>query len=146
MRRHEIPTHLDVQDKVLFGLTTRQTMHLLLGLAAAAAVWTHLPSAELVPVAVRFAAAAVCLCAGLVTALARPHGRGIEEWAVVVLRYAATPRRSVWRPIPRPTPPLSTTYADASPGFAAGSAGWIDLSPSIESGRPSGGAPGEAWS
>ena len=27
MLRHEIPTHLDVQDKVLFGLTTRQTMH-----------------------------------------------------------------------------------------------------------------------
>ena len=146
MLRHEIPTHLDVQDKVLFGLTTRQTMHLLLGLAAAAAVWTHLPSSELVPVAVRFAAVAVCLCAALVAALVRPHGRGIEEWAVVVLRYAATPRRSVWRPSPRSDLPLSTPCADARPSIAAGSAGWIDLSPSIESGRRPVGAPGEAWS
>jgi hypothetical protein len=148
MLRHEIPTHLDVQDKVIFGLTTRQTMHLLIGLAAAAFAWTHLSSADVadvIPLAARLAAVALCLCSALATALVRPYGRGVEEWAVVVLRFAATPRRAVWRPTPYPAPPLGTQPADGgSP--ATGSPDWFDYSPAVGVGRRAAGEGREATS
>lgn len=133
MLRHEIPTHLDVQDKVLLGLTARQAMHLLIGLAAAAFVWTHLSSGDVLPLAARLAAAACWLCAAVVAALVRPHGRGVEEWAVVVLRYLATPRCAVWRPAPCPAPP-GTPDGDAD-AAAAGSPDWLDYSPAAGAAR-----------
>jgi hypothetical protein len=125
MLRHEIPTHLHVQDKVLFGLTARQTVHLLVGLAASAALWTHLSAATGVPLSARAGAAALCLGAALLVALVRPYGRGVEEWAVVALRYATTPRCAVWQPLALIEPPRDHASA-RSRGDAGDTGGWID--------------------
>src|SRR5262245_29924348 len=95
MRRHEIPTHLDVPDTVFLGLTAGQALQLVLGLAAAYAAWDRWP--DLAPGA-RLGLAAACVLAAAVLALVRPGRRGLAEWALVVLRYHLRPRRSVWRP------------------------------------------------
>jgi hypothetical protein len=99
-RRHEIPTHLDVEDKAFYGLSVRQVTHLMVGASTAYAVWNQWIWA---PPAARLALAILCFLAAAALALVRPGGRGLEQWAFVVLHHAATPRRSVWR-VPDPNP------------------------------------------
>ncbi|HZR97752.1 MAG TPA: PrgI family protein [Chloroflexota bacterium] len=93
--RHEIPTHLNVEDKAFFGLSVRQVMVLTVGLSTAYGLWTGWPGLSS---ALRAALAVVALTLALVLALVRPHGRGLEEWLFVVLHYLRTPRVAVWRP------------------------------------------------
>lgn len=94
MQRHEIPTHLGVEDKAFLGLTLRQLMTAAIGLALAYGAAGQLP----LPAPLRLAAAAVVLAAAALLALWQPAGRPLEEWAFVLLQYAATARVAVWRP------------------------------------------------
>lgn len=113
--RHEIPTHLTVEDKAFYGLSVRQVMYLTSGFSLGYGLWnqaTNLPSE------VRAILAVTCALAATVFALVRPAGRGLEEWALVLLRFTAIPRVSVWRPRER----------DAnSPVLSEGA--WADLAP-----------------
>jgi hypothetical protein len=95
--RHEIPTHLNVEDKVLYGLSVRQVMYLTIGCAAGYALWNQWPELALVA---RLGLAAACVAVAAAVALVRPYGRGLEEWAFVALHYLAVPKLSVWRPRP----------------------------------------------
>ena len=93
--RHEIPTHLNVEDKAFFGLAVRQVMVLTVGLAAGYGLWTGWPA---LPPLLRGGLAAAGLLLAALLALVRPHGRGLEEWLFVALHYARTPKASTWRP------------------------------------------------
>jgi hypothetical protein len=116
--RHEVPTHLNVEDRALFGLSVRQLALLLAGCAAAYAAYDGLPDAAIGP---RLALAAVVLLAAAALALVRPGGRGLELWAFALIRYAASPRRRVWR-VPEPDPerwlPRPPAWAELSPRLA----------------------------
>ncbi|MBV9322330.1 MAG: PrgI family protein [Chloroflexi bacterium] len=116
-RHHEVPTHLNVEDKVLFGLTVRQFLYMLVGSSVAYTVWEQSVSlGDLV----RVALSGFCVGVTLAFALLRPAGRPLEEWLAAALVYAAAPRRSTWQPRePEPT--------DWQP--AAG--GWQELTPSL---------------
>ena len=94
-QRHEIPTHLGVEDKAFYGLTARQVMYLIVGLSAGYALWNALPH---LPLLVHGGLSAIPLVLGLIFALVRPHGRGLDAWAFVALHYLALPKVSVWRP------------------------------------------------
>ena len=112
---HEIPTHLNVEDRAFYGLSVRQVMYLTGGFSLGYGLWNQWGDAlpEL-----RLALALTCAILAVILALARPGGRGCEEWAVVILRYLIVPRRSVWRPI------------DADLGVSRDAAGhWVDLAP-----------------
>lgn len=131
MLRHEIPTHLDVADKVLFGLTARQALCLLMGLIASYALWTQLPAG--VPTTIPAVVAALCLCAALLAVLVRPHGRGCEEWVFALIRYAATPRVCLWRPVS--TPAQLPVGRVAMPEHHS----WVAFAPALPDGaRPTG--------
>jgi len=93
--RHEIPTHLNVEDRALFGLSMRQVMIVMSGASASYALWSQWPD---LATSVRVALAASCFVAAVVLALIRPARRSIDEWAFVAVRYLASPRVSVWRP------------------------------------------------
>ena len=56
-RRHEIPTHLNVEDKAFIGLSVRQLMNLIVGLSTAYAIWNGWP---VLPLPVRAAVAGAC--------------------------------------------------------------------------------------
>lgn len=100
--RHEIPTHLDVEDKAYYGLSARQVTYLVAGFSAGYGWWIENPG---LPLAVRGGIVCGCLLLALSLALLRPYGRSLEEWAIVGLRYLAVPRVSVWRAgATRPTP------------------------------------------
>lgn len=114
-QRHEIPTHLNVEDKAFYGLSARQFTCLTVGLATSYGLWIQWP---VLPVAARLALAAACFALAAALALVRPHGRGLEEWAFVALRYAALPKACVWRP-GEPDPaawrPAASHWAELSP-------------------------------
>lgn len=114
-KRHEIPTHLNVEDRAFYGLSARQFTYLIVGLATSYGLWNQWPD---LPVAVRLALAVACFALAAAVALVRPHGRGLEEWAFVLLHYAAAPKASVWRPR-EPDPvawrPSATGWAELSP-------------------------------
>jgi hypothetical protein len=112
-RRHEIPTHLNVEDKAFVGLSVRQLMNLIVGLSTAYAIWNDWP---ILPVPVRAGLAGASLILAVVMTLVRPGGRPLEEWAFVGLHYLATPKLSVWRP-------REPDVADWRPGHGA----WEEL-------------------
>src|SRR6185437_1857159 len=93
--RHEIPTHLNVEDKAFYGLTARQVMLLIAGASSGYGLWNQWPSA---PIALRIGLAASCMFLAAAIAFVRPYGRGLEEWAFVAVHYITLPRTSVWRP------------------------------------------------
>jgi len=104
MDRHEIPTHLNVEDKAFAGLTMRQLMTAAIGLALAYAAVSEPP----VPLPLRLIAAGLVLAAVALVALWRPAGRPLEDWAFVLLRYCSVPRIAVWRPRKVPVEPADT--------------------------------------
>lgn len=94
-QRHQIPTHLNVEDKVIWGLSVRQVTYVVLGAASAYALWDQWPH---LPTSLRLAQAVAVLVIAAAFALIRPYGRGLEEWAFVSLHYVAIPKVNVWRP------------------------------------------------
>ena len=114
---HEIPTHLEVEDKLLLGLTARQFLYLVVGCSLAYGVWQQPALADGVRAGLAIASG---LCAAVV-ALVRPLGRPLEEWVVAGVFYAASPRQSTWRP----REPLLTDWRLPS-------GGWQELAPELE--------------
>ena len=94
-RRHELPTHLGVEDHVIGNLSMRQLLLLLSGLASAYAAWSRI---AVLPLAARGALATMVLLLTLALALVRPGDRGLDVWALAILRYRTRPRVTVWRP------------------------------------------------
>src|SRR5579864_1068967 len=127
IKQHEVPTHLNVEDKVVFGLTVRQFLYMLVGSSATYTVWQHLTG---MPVPLRVAVAAACIALTLAFALLRPGDRPLEEWVAAALLYAAVPRRCVWQPV----------EPDAAEWRPAGG-GWQELVPSLSWGEDEGDRP-----
>lgn len=90
---HEIPTHLDVEDKVVFGLTVRQLLYLMVGFSLGYGLWDQ-PS--VLPETVRLGLAGACVLAAALFALVRPLGRPLEQWLVAGVCFLAIPRQAVW--------------------------------------------------
>jgi PrgI family protein len=116
-RQHEIPTHLNVEDKLVFGLTARQFLYVLVGCTLAYAVWDQ---ASIVPAALRVGVATACLLVSTVIALVRPSGRALEEWLLAALIFCSTPRRCTWQA-------REPEAADWRPALA----GWQELTPNL---------------
>src|SRR5215207_1402925 len=123
MRRHqhEIPTHLNVEDKLLFGLTVRQFLFVLVGASLSYALWNQMLDA---PLALRVSIVGACLLVTAALVVVRPSGRPLEEWLLAACGYAATPRRATWRPR-EPNPmdwrPAAGAWHELTPNLT-----WID--------------------
>lgn len=111
MKRHEIPTHLGVEDRVFWGLSFRQVANLTAGFAGSYGLWNQWPDW---PVSIRAALAVTAALLALVVTLVKPAGRGLEEWAFVVLRYLSLPKACGWRP----RPPQLAEWRSATTGWA----------------------------
>lgn len=112
--RHELPTHLQVEDRLIAGLTVRQTLLLSAGLSISYSLWRHLAGVQasiqatlapmhltgltaLLALVARLALAALPVAAFALLALARPADRPLEEWVVIMLRYLTLPKAFIWR-------------------------------------------------
>jgi hypothetical protein len=127
MPRHEIPTHLDVQDRILGPLTARDALFLLTGAAAAYGLGTE----SRLPLDLRIPLGAVAATLSAVLALVRVDNRPLDEWLASLAAYLVTPRRATWRPCRTAAEPESreargwrhrmpaTRWSDDSRGGAA---------------------------
>lgn len=116
-RRHEIPTHLNVEDRAFYGFTIRQVMYLTVGGAGAYALWNQWPA---LPLVMRAALVVPIVVLALIFALVRPAGRGLDEWVFVALHHAAIPKVSIWRPREPAPAGLSTSGSE-----------WEELKPQL---------------
>ena len=96
--RHEIPTHLNVEDKPFYGLSARQFADLIGGLGGTYSLWNQTVAW---PAAARLAVTLLSLALALAVAVLKPGGRRLEAWLFVALHYWVTPKLAVWR---RPNP------------------------------------------
>lgn len=117
LQRHEIPTHLEVEDRILFGLTLRQGIILLLG--ATAGYFLFAQSGRIiadihVPLALRIGLGLLPALVALAVALIQPAGRPLEDWFFAIVRYLTVPKQCVWSPRPLPDTLLSGRTADES--------------------------------
>ena len=94
-RLYELPTHLQVEDVLIAGLTARQLLRLVIGASLAYGVWDQV---VWLPPEVRLALAAVLAVIGVLFALLRPGGRPLDQWLLAGLLFVVLPRRLVWRP------------------------------------------------
>jgi hypothetical protein len=94
MARHEIPTHLDVEDKILGPLTTRDALYLLVGASAAYGIGTQTTLASWLRTALAGAVSVIAL----LFALVKIRGRPLEAWLFSGLAYTILPKRTVWTP------------------------------------------------
>ncbi len=94
-RIYELPTHLQVEDVLMAGLTARQLVRLMIGSSLSYGVWDQ---AGWLPHEVRLGVAVVIAAAGLLFALIQPGGRPLDQLLLAGVLYVALPRRLVWRP------------------------------------------------
>ena len=117
LQHHEVPTHLNVEDKVFLGLSVRQFLYILVGSSICYSIWDQTaPLGD----ALRVPLAAFGVVVTLAFALLRPAGRPLEEWLAAGVVYVASPRQTVWAP----------AEPDASEWRPPG-ASWQELAPSL---------------
>ena len=92
-RIYELPTHLQVEDQLIAGLTARQLLRLVAGAALAYGVWDQV---LWLPSEVRLILAVVPCFVGVLFALLRPGGRSLDQWLVAGALFVALPRRLRW--------------------------------------------------
>lgn len=99
MASADVPTHLDVEDTVVLGLTLRQMLLLLVGSGAAYTLWVHLLHAG-VPLALGVLVTGCVLAPTIALAFLQPEGLLLDHWLLIRVRYACLPRTLVWGCVP----------------------------------------------
>jgi hypothetical protein len=110
--RYQIPTHLDVPDKLSIHLlgwtisvTIRQGLILLLGWSTAFNLWKHLAALDSFGtpgIMLHFVLPGVLALITFVYSTMTIAGRYPEAWAPVLLHYLFHPRRYMWSSLPSP--------------------------------------------
>lgn len=89
MREHEVPTHVQTEDKVLLWFTFPQIAAMLAAAGLAYALWRYAPG----PQGFRIALAAAAALLGAAAAAGKIGGRRLPMMAADLLRFHLTPRR-----------------------------------------------------
>ena len=92
-----IPLDVDLEDKLIYGLTPTRLAYLVIALLAGFAAW----STHWAPSPVRGGVAVVVAMLGAVAAWGRWRGRALDGWAVDLAIYVVGNHRVMWR-LPRP--------------------------------------------
>lgn len=97
---HKVPTHMSHPDKVVFGLTARQLLLLLIGCSLGYNLWLHLGALEALALPGQVLRIGLALVpAGIAAALAliSVADRPLEIWLLVLVSYWQRPRVYLWR-------------------------------------------------
>jgi hypothetical protein len=99
---HKVPTHMSMPDKVVFGLTARQLLILLIGCSASYDLWLQLHALNpytALGLMVRVGIAVMPAAAATALALISVAGRPLEAWSLVLFRYWQRPQTYVWHSV-----------------------------------------------
>lgn len=91
--RARVPLDVDLEDRLLYGLTPARLGYLVLSLLAAIAVW----SSVWMPIYLRVPVALLAVTCGAALAWGRWRGRAADSWAVDLVRFVLWSRRIAWR-------------------------------------------------
>ena len=86
-----VPLDVDLEDKLLYGLTPMRLGYLVVGLLAAFSAW----SAHWGPGVLRAAVAVMISAAAALSAWGRFRGRAVDGWLVDVVAFVVTNYRVV---------------------------------------------------
>ena len=89
-----VPLDVDLEDKLLYGLTPARLVYLVVALLAAFAVW----SGHWAPAPVRAACAVTLVGAGAVAAWGRWRGRAADGWLMDFGAFVLATYRVRWDP------------------------------------------------
>jgi hypothetical protein len=88
-----VPLDVDLEDKLLYGLTPTRLVYLVIALLAAFAVW----SAHWSMAPIRGATAAALAAVGAIAAWGRWRGRPLDRWLSDLTLFVLATRRVRWR-------------------------------------------------
>jgi len=108
-RVYELPTHLQVEDQLIAGLTARQLLRLVIGASLAYGMWDQV---SWLPEEVRVPLAGALAIVGLAFTLVQPSGRPLDQWLLTGVLFVLLPRRLVWKPGLALPPQLSREHPD----------------------------------
>jgi PrgI family protein len=117
-RTHKVPTHMSLPDKVVFGLTARQLLLLLIGCSLGYNLWLHLGVLEalaLLGKVLRIVLALIPAAIAATLAMIYVADRPLEVWLLVLVRYWQRPRIYLWRSLRLSTQQQSTRERDHAP-------------------------------
>ena len=86
-----VPLDVDLEDKLLYGLTPMRLGYLVVGLLAAFSAW----SAHWGPGVLRASVAAMICAAAALSAWGRFRGRAVDRWLVDIVTFLITNFRVV---------------------------------------------------
>jgi hypothetical protein len=87
-----VPLDVDLEDRLLYGLTPTRLVYLVVALLAAFSAW----SGEWAPVAVRAACAVALAAGGAVAAWGRWRGRAVDAWVIDIAIFVRATYRLQW--------------------------------------------------
>ncbi len=87
-----VPLDVDMEDKLLYGLTPMRLTYLLVGLVAGFGAW----SSQWAPTLVRGLVAVIAVSAGAIAAWGRWRGRAADDWAIDIFMFVAKNHRVRW--------------------------------------------------
>ena len=97
---HKVPTHMSLPDKIVFGLTARQLLLLLIGCSLGYNLWLHLGvltafalPGQVLRIGIALVSAGVAVALALIAVADRP----LEVWLLVLVRYWQRPHVYLWR-------------------------------------------------
>ena len=88
-----IPLDVDLEDKLIYGLTPTRLAYLVIALLAAFATW----STRWAPTPIRGSIAFVIAAAGAIAAWGRWRGRPLDGWAIDLAIYIVGNHRVKWK-------------------------------------------------
>jgi hypothetical protein len=91
--RARVPLDVDLEDRIVYGLTPLRLAYAVLAGLGAMAVWSF----ETIPAAARGLLALVLLIAGALLAYGRRRGRPLDGWLIDVALFLWSTRRLSWR-------------------------------------------------
>ena len=87
-----VPLDVDLEDKLLYGLTPTRLAYLVVGLLGAFSIW----STHWAPVPVRATVAIVVGALGVTAAWARWQGRALDSWVIDFVVFCAATYQLRW--------------------------------------------------
>jgi len=119
---HKVPTHMSLPDKVVFGLTARQLLLLLIGCSLGYNLWVHLGvfvafalPGQVLRIGLALVPAGIAVALAFIAVADRP----LEVWLLVLVRYWQRPQVYLWRSLRVCEQPQQGARDRASPGTEA---------------------------
>lgn len=93
-RVYELPTHLQVEDQLIAGLSARQLVRLMVGASLAYGAWDQ---TTWLAQDFRLLLALLIAAVGALFALVEPSHRPLDQWLLAGLLFILLPRRLAWQ-------------------------------------------------